>query len=52
MNNELNEALRKWDFYSIAKLSGRKEVPMPTQIKVLYTPTKYQIKVRRDNESK
>lgn len=46
MSKDLDEALRTWDFYSIAKLSGREEVIMPRQIQVLYTPTKYQIKVR------
>lgn len=51
MSKDLDEALKIWDFYSIAKLNG-KEVKVPTQIKVLYTPTKYQIKVRRDNEAK
>lgn len=47
MSKDLDEALKNWDFYSIAKLNGRKEVIMPRQIRVLYTPTKYQIKVKR-----
>lgn len=46
MSKDLDEALKNWDFYNIAKLNG-KEVKMPTRIRVLYTPTKYQIKVRR-----
>ena len=50
MNSNLDKALKNWDFMAIAELNGRKEVKMPTQIKVLYTPTKYQIKVRRGNE--
>jgi len=50
MSKELDEALKNWDFMAIAKYNGRKEVKMPTQIKVLYTPTQYQIKVRRGNE--
>lgn len=47
MSNDLDEALRTWDFYSIAKLNGREEVKVPRQISVVYTPTKYQITVRR-----
>lgn len=46
MSKDLDEALRTWDFYNIAKLNG-KEVNMPRPITVLYTPTKYQIKVGR-----
>lgn len=46
MDYNLDEALRTWDFYNIAKLNG-KEVKMPRPITVLYTPTKYQIKIRR-----
>lgn len=46
MNKDLDEALRIWDFYSIAKLNG-KEVKVPRPIAVCYTPTQYQIKVRR-----
>lgn len=46
MTKDLDEALRTWDFYSIAKLNGR-EVKMPRPIAVCYTPTQYQIKVRR-----
>ena len=49
MNSSLDRALKNWDFMAIANNNGRKEVNMPTQIKVLYTPTKYQIKVRREN---
>lgn len=47
MNKGLDEALRTWDFYSIAKLNGQQEVKVPRPITVLYTPTKYQIKVGR-----
>ena len=47
MSNDFDKALRTWDFYSIAKLNGQKEVKMPRPITVLYTPTKYQIKVGR-----
>ena len=50
MNKDLDEALRTWDFYSIAKLNGRKEAKMSRPITVYYTPTKYQIKVRMGNE--
>lgn len=46
MDYNLDEALKNWDFYSIAKLNG-KEVKVPRPITVCYTPTKYQIKVRR-----
>lgn len=47
MSKDLDEALKSWDFYSIAKLNGQQEVKMPRPITVLYTPTQYQIKVRR-----
>lgn len=47
MSKNLDEALRTWDFYSIAKLNGQEEVKMSRQIKVLYTPAQYQIKVRK-----
>lgn len=51
MNSNLDKALKNWDFYTIAKLNGQKEVTMSRPITVLYTPTKYQIKVRMGNES-
>lgn len=47
MSNDFDEALKNWDFYNIAKLNGQKEVKMPRPITVCYTPTQYQIKVRR-----
>lgn len=46
MDYSLDKALKNWDFYNIAKLNG-KEVKMPRPITVCYTPTQYQIKVRR-----
>lgn len=46
MAYNLDKALKNWDFYNIAKLNG-KEVKVPRPITVLYTPTKYQIKVGR-----
>lgn len=50
MSKDLDEALRTWDFYSIAKLNGQEEVKMSRPITVCYTPTKYQIKVKIGGE--
>ena len=46
MTRDLDEALRTWDFYSIAKLNGRKEVKVSKPITVCYTPTRYKIEVK------
>lgn len=46
MSRDLDEALRTWDFYNIAKLNGRKEVKVSKPITVCYTPTQYKIKVK------
>lgn len=47
--NSLDKAIQVGDFNTIAGVlfNGRKEVNMPRPIQVLYTPTKYQIKVKR-----
>lgn len=46
----MDNAIKSHDFNQIAGIMfGYKEVKMPRPITVLYTPTKYQIKVRRGN---
>lgn len=47
MSSNLDEALKNWDFYAIAKLNGQKEVKVSRQIKVCYTPVTYKVKVNR-----
>lgn len=46
--DKLDNAIKSNDFNTIAGLMfGVKEVKMPRQISVVYTPTKYQITIRR-----